>query len=122
MPKSSSSSSSSEPVADVDPALIRFTHSRIRPLFSDGREVRATLADILAGKTQVSDIPMLAVIMVDGEHYSMNNRRLWVFKELRARDFLQTIPVRLKPPPDGKRMSDRFTPAGCALSAKFQRK
>lgn len=73
---------------EVDPRRVRFAHSRIKPLFSGcGRTIDQTLAEIRAGKTVPSDLPMITVILgpidtTDGQQwfYSLNNRRLYVFK------------------------------------------
>ena len=46
----------------VDPARVRFQHSRIRPYFSGcGRSVQETLEDMRQGKVQPSDISPIQV-------------------------------------------------------------
>ena len=42
----------------LDPSEIRFTHSKIRPIFSDGRLVQDTLAEIEAGNSYISNISL----------------------------------------------------------------
>eukprot|EP00700_Malawimonas_jakobiformis_P000842 EC719635.1.p1 GENE.EC719635.1~~EC719635.1.p1 ORF type:complete len:97 (+),score=3.53 EC719635.1:113-403(+) len=91
--------SKGEALIQVDPARVRFMHAKIRPVFSDGRRLEDTLADIVSGKVKVEDIPQIVVIQVGSDQfYSMNNRRLWVFKQLRDRgllpDNLVTVRVR----------------------------
>lgn len=57
-----SSSSNSEDRIWVDPARIRYQHSRIRPFFSGcGRSVEETLDALRQGKLQPSDIPPIQV-------------------------------------------------------------
>lgn len=63
--------------ADLDPERVRFTHARIRPLFSDGRPVLETLAALRDGSLQLSELPKILVHERDGYYYSINNRRLW---------------------------------------------
>ncbi|KAI8893702.1 hypothetical protein BC833DRAFT_607522 [Globomyces pollinis-pini] len=83
---------------EIDPTTLYFTHSKIREKFSGcGKYLTETLQEILDGKTKVSDIPKIKVLNDgNGRLYSMNNRRLWVFKELKAKGFLDTIVVDLK--------------------------
>jgi len=104
----------------VDPNQIRFTHSKIKSIFSDGRTVESTLEDILSGKITVEDLPRIVVHKQDDKtYYSMNNRRLWVFKECKKRNYLQTVPVRIRPMPTNKRQKDKFSTERCVLEAKF---
>ena len=64
----------------VDPLPIYFTFSRIRPQFSCGRFVKDTLEELLAGNISPADLPSIAVL-TDGENlFSLNNRRLFVYK------------------------------------------
>ncbi|CAN0447961.1 unnamed protein product, partial [Ectocarpus sp. 8 AP-2014] len=83
---------------DVDPRHVRYAHSKIKPHFSGcGRTIEQTLGEIREGKTRPSDLPMITVLLgppdpaVDGgqqqqqqQHqqcfFSLNNRRLFVFK------------------------------------------
>jgi hypothetical protein len=107
-------------LAMVDPMPIYFTFSRIRPQFSCGRFVKDTLDELLNGTISVRDLPSIAVL-TDGEHmYSLNNRRLFVFKELHKAGLLQEVPVRLRPVPQTKRMAEKYTPAKCALVATLK--
>jgi len=73
---------------DVDPRRVRFAHSKIKPVFSGcGRTIEQTLGEIRGGKTRVSDLPMITVLLGpldpdDGQQwfFSLNNRRLFVLK------------------------------------------
>lgn len=79
---------------DVDPRHVRYAHSKIKPHFSGcGRTIEQTLDEIRDGKTRPSDLPMITVLLgptdpaVDGGQqqqqqcfFSLNNRRLFVFK------------------------------------------
>mgnify|MGYP001489250266 CR=1 FL=1 len=51
--------------------------------------VKDTLADIVAGRLKVEDLPLITVMSgsPDGgaPYFSLNNRRLWVLKQLRER-------------------------------------
>jgi hypothetical protein len=107
-------------LAMVDPTPIYFTFSRIRPQFSCGRLVNDTLTELLEGRLKPSELPSIAVL-TDGKHmYSLNNRRLYVFKELRKAGLVTEVPVRLRPVPQTKRMATKYTPEKCALVATLK--
>jgi hypothetical protein len=119
---SSTSSHSKDAIIDIDPNCIRFTHSRIRPYFTGcGRKVEDTLADIIGEKMSVYDLPKITVILNEGTYFSLNNRRLYVLKELRSRGLLDgdTIGVRVKLPLE--REKERYTADRCSLVAKIMR-
>lgn len=106
----------------IDPATVRFTHSRIRPFFSGcGRRVEDTLADILEGRMRFEDLPFITVVAMDGSEvfFSLNNRRLWVIKQLKARGFLDTVPVRIKPAAESRKLKEKYTIERCSETAKF---
>lgn len=108
----------------VDPVHIRFMHSKIRPVFSDGKSVQQTLDDILAGKVKVEDLPQIVIIQQDENlYYSMNNRRLWVLKKLREKGALKDnkVLVRVRPQPETRRLKDKFSIDRCSDTAKFMR-
>lgn len=57
-----------------------------------------TLSELESGKVTIEQIPRIQV-MYDGERYfSMNNRRLWVFKELAKKGKLKLVPVQIETP------------------------
>ena len=119
---SSSSSNSKDTIVDIDPSCIRFTHARIRPYFTGcGRKVEDTLADIIGGKMSVYDLPKITVILNEGTYFSLNNRRLYVLKELRSRGLLRgdTIGARVKVALE--REKERYTADRCSFVAKIMR-
>lgn len=88
---------------ELRPSEIYFTHSKIRGQFTGcGKRLEETLQELIDGTTKISDIPKIKVIVdpETGKYFSMNNRRLWVFKQLEDRGLLATVPVtmeRMKP-------------------------
>ncbi|KAI9351209.1 hypothetical protein BDR26DRAFT_850663 [Obelidium mucronatum] len=83
---------------EIDPEIIYFTHSKIRKNFSGcGRLLTDTLEQIRSGALSVSDLPLIRVIFDGTKYYSMNNRRLWVMKELKKSGHLSTVVVELRP-------------------------
>ncbi|KAG5506455.1 hypothetical protein JKF63_05958 [Porcisia hertigi] len=122
-PSGKASRSGVEQVVEVDPLLVYFTFSRIRPRFSCGRTIESTLQQFRDGELQPRDLPLLSVL-TDGAHqhyYSQNNRRLYMYKQLRREGFLDTLPVRLRPLPQTKRMHAKYTPETCTLNATLMR-
>lgn len=113
----------------IDPAEIRFTHARIRPVFSGcAKQVTETLAELVDGRLRLRDLPMITIVSgasdgVSPPYFSLNNRRLWVLKQLRDRSLLpdNKVLVKLKPPQDTRRLRDKYTPEKCSLTAKFMR-
>jgi hypothetical protein len=109
--------------AHVSPAQVRFAHARIKPVFSGcGRRLEDTLADLRAGTTRVEDLPPITVLTHpgDGEEgwlFSLNNRRLWVFKQLHAEGHLETVRVRMRPVKPHE--AERYTVERCALHARL---
>ena len=105
---------------DVDPLVIFFTHSRIRPVFTGcNKRIADTVDEIVQGVIKVSDLPMITV--VSGEqngqtfYYSLNNRRLFTLKLIRQLGLLEKVRVRLKVP--SQKEIERYTPERCSLEA-----
>lgn len=95
--KGKSSSGGGGGTSDLEISLIHFTHSKIRGTFTGcGKTLEATLKEIKEGVTKIDDIPRIKVIFDGSRYYSMNNRRLWVFKQLEAEGLLKTVPVFLE--------------------------
>eukprot|EP00816_Leptocylindrus_hargravesii_P002054 CAMPEP_0196816314 /NCGR_PEP_ID=MMETSP1362-20130617/54629_1 /TAXON_ID=163516 /ORGANISM="Leptocylindrus danicus, Strain CCMP1856" /LENGTH=177 /DNA_ID=CAMNT_0042193585 /DNA_START=11 /DNA_END=544 /DNA_ORIENTATION=- len=129
--KNNKSQALKEGFAMVDPAQIRFQHSKIRPYFSGcGRSVTDTLQQIRDGKLKPTDLPSIQVIVSDevdessGKqwYFSLNNRRLWVLKRCREEGMLEnnSIQVRLRAPKSAAEI-ERYSVKNCALDAKFLR-
>jgi hypothetical protein len=110
----------------IDPSKIRFQHSRIRPTFSCcGRTIEDTLNEIRTGKTNPADIPPIQVLMNPSQldwYFTLNNRRLYVFKKCLEEGLLissnNTIPVRIRKPKSSSELT-RYTIENCSLCAKL---
>jgi hypothetical protein len=119
---SSSSSSSSRGVIEIDPEQVYFTHSRVRPFFTGcNKRIEDTLEEIVSGTTKVTDIPLITIIPNEGHYFSLNNRRLFLFKTLRSRGLLpgNVIQAYVKAPLE--REKQRYLPSRCALVAKMMK-
>ena len=108
-------------------SIVCFTHARVRPYFSGcGIRLEDTLQSLASGAMKVEDLPMITVISNAGPDgtpflFSMNNRRLWVLKQLLAQGYFsdRTLRVRVKDPL--LREVERYTIDRCSLMAKVMR-
>ena len=54
-----------------------------------------TLDDLYYGRATISSIPRITVVWIDGKWYSVDNRRLWIFKQLEKLGKCGKIPVHI---------------------------
>ena len=107
---------------DIDPDCIRFTHARIRPFFTGcGRRVEDTLADIIAGRMSIHDLPKITVILNEGTYFSLNNRRLYVLKDLRLKGLLPGNVIAARVKEALEREKDRYNIERCSLVARIMK-
>lgn len=119
-PNSSVSSSSRRDTIRVDPVSVYFTHARVRPIFTGcNKMIEETLQEIINRVTKIDDIPMITVLESDGCLFSLNNRRLYLFKELAKRGLLPPEGVLCQTKPMLVREKDRYTPQRCSLQARL---
>ena len=112
--------------ADVDVATLHFTHARVRPYFSGcGRRLEETLSMIDKGEMDISSLPIITILHngnSDDYYFSLNNRRLWVIKQLHERGFFdggKKLKVRMKEALPRER--ERYTKEKCSLSARIMK-
>lgn len=84
---------------EIDPSLVYFTFSRVRPMFSCGRPIQETLDSLLSGALSTSDLPQITLLYDGKNYFSLNNRRLYVFKTLKQAGLIKNIRARVKPVP-----------------------
>lgn len=115
---------------DIDPNTIYFTHSRVRPYFSGcGRRLEETLDDLMNGRMDLASLPIITILRgaggssdgTSGHYFSLNNRRLWVLKELRKAGKLPSNLVRVRTKEALPREKDRYTAGKCSLNASIMR-
>lgn len=63
--------------------MVYFTFSRVRPYFSCGKPVQETLDALAKGELDTGDLPQITLLYDGRNYFSLNNRRLFVFKTLR---------------------------------------
>ena len=112
-------------LVEIEIDHIYFTHSKIYPQFSGcGKTLKETLLDIHNIKIRITDIPFITIIpSYDNScFFSLNNRRLWVFKQLSKTNNLKTIMVRIKPFPKGKKNRKKYKKELLSKSASIMSK
>jgi hypothetical protein len=118
--QSSSSGKKTKDTIFVDPSTIRFTHARIRPFFTGcGKRIEDTIQEIIDGKVSVTDLPLISVIENDGDLFSLNNRRLYVFKYIQTLGLLPNNTIECFSKPALEREKKRYIASRCALQAKI---
>lgn len=94
------------------PSEIGFTQHSIAPHFQDGRTLLEVALQLARSDIQKRDIPMINVVLhSDGYYYSLDNRRLAVFRLLEIVEVVSQIKVRIVPKPrsEWRRKYDTFT-------------
>lgn len=85
----------------MNPLVIRFTQDSIDADFRhgthSGQRLDATIDAMLQDEANPDDIPMITVVRHDGHVFSLDNRRLFVFRVLAMRRGLSQVPVRIVP-------------------------
>lgn len=107
---------------EIDPDLIYFTHSRIRPFFTGcNKRIEQTFEEIRQGVTSIEDIPLITVLYNEGCYFSLNNRRLFLWKWLKREGLLptNTITAFLKNALEREKL--KYTPSRCSLVAKLMK-
>ena len=112
---------------EVDISKLYFTHSRVRPFFSGcGRRLEETLQMISRGEMSLDSLPQITVLsntMPDGTvyYFSLNNRRLWVLKQLHAQGYFKGKLLVVRTKEALPRERERYTIDRCSLTAKVMR-
>jgi hypothetical protein len=104
----------------IDPNVVMYTHSRIRPIFTGcGGRLEDTLLDIVENRLRVEDLPPITVIENEGNYFSLNNRRLYVLRQLRSQGLLTNNSVQVHLKPALEREKKKYTPENCVMEAKI---
>ena len=109
-------------VIDIDPNVVRFTHARVRPYFSGcGKKIEDSISELKSGTIALDDIPLITVIENDGHYFSLNNRRLYMFKFLNREGFLPGGIIKAYRKQALVREVRRYTIENCSLSATLMK-
>ena len=84
-------------IIELSPDDIRFMQNSISCTFSNGKNIKNVVENIEEGFMDVDDIPMIRVVKKRGLYYAFDNRRLYLYRVLLYRGFLNTVLVKLAP-------------------------
>ena len=79
------------PIGSVDPATIRFTQNSIKSSFRSGDSIDELISGLRNGTVSPDTIPPIRVFDVDGQLFSLDNRRLYAFQQ--AGKPINTVPA-----------------------------
>ncbi|OWF53290.1 uncharacterized protein LOC110446604 [Mizuhopecten yessoensis] len=85
----------------LKPSEIRYTQATISGVFRQttrhkNTQIGKTLDDILVASSSIDQIPKITVCKKNGQWYSFDNRRLWIFKKLEKYGICSKILVKSK--------------------------
>jgi len=85
----------------MNPKNIKYSQGKIKKTFSHGdhkgQSVDDLVANIKSGKVKPSEVDPIAIVEIDGLYYSLDNRRLYAFKQAGVDD-IPTVLVDLNNP------------------------
>ncbi|MFC9734326.1 RHS repeat-associated core domain-containing protein [Streptomyces roseolus] len=65
----------------ISPKAVRYSQDSIKGSFKDGGSLGATIDDLKAGRVGAGDFPAIRIFEHEGKVFTLDNRRLYVFKE-----------------------------------------
>lgn len=77
------------------PADIYYSQDTIRRHLGDGRTIFEILDECQDDPDAIDHIEMIRVCKVGHRWFSLDNRRLWIFKKLWQRGYLETLTVKV---------------------------
>ena len=78
----------------MKPSEIFYSQDSIKDKFENGRTIISTFNVCVKYPYVINRIPIMRVFKKDGKWFSMDNRRLWVFKKLEAEGHIKDVTVR----------------------------
>jgi hypothetical protein len=77
----------------MKPSEIYFSQDSIKEKFDNGHTIYSTVSVCKKHPYVIQRIPKMRVCKKDGKWYSLDNRRLWVFKKLEADGHIKGVTV-----------------------------
>nr|XP_039268685.1 uncharacterized protein LOC120343544 [Styela clava] len=78
----------------VRPSDVRYTQDSILPYFQDGDTIMDVARKIAQKKLNVDDIPLIKIVKKEDKFWSLDNRRLYLFKLLQTNNLLDLVEAR----------------------------
>ena len=90
--------------AVMDSAAVRYSQSSIKGAFKDGGSISDVATGLRNGTIKPESIPPIRLVERNGELFSLDNRRLWSFKEAEL-----PVPFRMATPQEAAAEAWKFT-------------
>ena len=117
-----------ETITTLSPDLIYHSHSRLEGVFSGcGKTIEGTLQDLMTGRIPPDAIPLISVLQLptptpDSPRFvSLNNRRLYVFKELHKANKLKDGLITCRCRVATKKEAEKYLKQTLALNARIKK-
>ena len=88
----------------MDSAAVRYSQSSIKGAFKDGGSISDVATGLRNGTIKPESIPPIRLVERNGELFSLDNRRLWSFKEAEL-----PVPFRMATPQEAAAEAWKFT-------------
>jgi RHS repeat-associated protein len=105
----------SKQVQEIDPATVRFSQDSISPNFKNGGSINSVIEELKAGKLKPSDFPPIRLVEKDGNLFTLDNRRLEVFRRAKI-----NINYRMATPEEVAKESFKFTTKNNGVSIQIR--
>ena len=108
----------------MKPSDIYYTQYSILEYFKNGHSIESTSEDIKSGKLHIDELPKIRVFYEQekcNRWMSLDNRRLWVFKQLELTRFLEKVTVETVKP-DPAELNRKFTTINCGTSISIRKR
>lgn len=80
----------------LKPSEIFYSQDSISSIFGDERSVQEAVEGVLLKKFAVQDFPVIQVVRrLDGKYYSLDNRRLYIFRVGQYYGTVTRVPVKI---------------------------
>ena len=99
----------------MDPHRVRFSQRSISFRFRDGRTIAELAEALKSGQVRPEDVPPLRLVEKDGEHFTLDNRRLEAFRRAGM-----AIPWRLATAEEIANEAFKFTTTNGGVSVKVR--
>lgn len=83
-----------DPMIWINPSEVRYTKATISDCFEDGQRLTSVYDKIVQQKFKVEDIAPIRVTRKDGEWWSLDNRRLYLLKQLESEKLLDLVQMK----------------------------
>ncbi|XP_078495854.1 uncharacterized protein LOC144751863 [Ciona intestinalis] len=101
----------------LPPSKIHFLHDSIGRNFKNGGSVNDCIYEIIEGRLEMSSFKKI-IVKRDNLFWSLDNRRLYIFRVLEERGHIRTITAKLLP--EFRFDEDKFTTTNSGVSVQLR--